>query len=374
MLIVSTWIVIGSSPLIVRWINRQLIFDQAVRIEIASRRSLVVMTYNQERRGLSVVPMFLLRLEDRRVVAPLATPLARDGAGIRDAAEISSAVRTLGRRLFLFPFLGPIVPMYVDADIAGACWEAPLMLPLTGRGRAMSARVSLVRAAGLRHTTDQPRTDSRVGVIGGVGTIMPAWRNAVHLTPPLDRSDMPSILHIVARPRATRSGTVLTIAGPKGTKTVTPTSLAVDVPNLIVLQEEPIERLHRLDVDRAQTANARAWASAAFEFGAAAVLFLPAMPTPIATAAVKSLTRALHGRMSPSLWTHVNAAVLARASIATFSLPKVDEDHTDIRGGLDDTAAAAALNELGVEVTLFVRSTHFGRRDRHTDYARLAAT
>ena len=153
-------------------------------------------------------------------------------------------------------------------------------------------------------------------------------------------------------------------------------------------QEEPVERLRRLDVDRRQTADARAWAVDAFAAGARTVILVPAMPVQIATMVIEAIGRStpISGGIAArlpvmqaitrfrdaddhSLWTILRGVSRARERVMRFKPPTLEDDNTDLRGGLDDAAVTAALNELALEITVFTRSKYFSRKSPFTGFA-----
>jgi len=96
------------------------------------------------------------------------------------------------------------------------------------------------------------------------------------------------VLHLIGRARRGTSGSVFSVGG-QGShlgEMVSIDELPLSDTAIVIVQEEPAERLRRLDVDREQAADARDWAAQVFRAGAHTVIFIPAMPFALAEQSV----------------------------------------------------------------------------------------
>jgi hypothetical protein len=166
------------------------------------------------------------------------------------------------------------------------------------------------------------------------------------------------VLHVVGVAARTPSGPVFTI----GPASVSEAPAAVDPAKLpaeaaiVIVQEEPAERIRRLDIDREQTSLTRAWATELFYAGMQNVIFIPALPLVLSIKLVEVLASALHPEKPPNLFRLMMLVRRLQQRVERFRPERAQEGALDLRGGLPNVELKAALRELSLEVTLFARS------------------
>jgi hypothetical protein len=125
------------------------------------------------------------------------------------------------------------------------------------------------------------------------------------------------------------------------------------------VQEEPVESVTRLEAEREQTADLRAWAAELVEAGAQAVILLPALPAEVAELAIDRLARPRWPAAGSMSWQQalIAAAADMRMRIAGAETPP---DGSGGRGLLSrridrdrEQEWFETQLELALEVTLF---------------------
>ena len=146
------------------------------------------------------------------------------------------------------------------------------------------------------------------------------------------------MLHLIGRARRGASGAIFSIRGQGSDlgELVSIGQLPLSSAAIVIVQEEPAERLRRLDVDREQTGDARDWA---------AQVFLAGAQTGDLRAGYAS-RRGRAGRLrdgaqaqraeAPDAWRLVEAVRVARSTVVSFrrDAPRA----AALTAGLDDAA------------------------------------
>lgn len=266
----------------------------------------------------------------------------------------------VGRALRSFKTMMPlsrlVVPTYVSPDAAQYCWEGLMALGLEPAGQRMGQAVAFLRAA--RSLPEPPTGEwaqSGVDVRAERGlnqAFLGAWGWPVSTTPPSSWR----VLHLIGRARRGASGVLFTPAGAE--QPVRISDLPLGRAAIVVVQEEPVSRIQRLDVDREQTSDTRQWAADVFAAGAQTVLLIPSLPYETAAEGIRAMGEKWGASKAPSLWTLVDGVAALRRRIYQHE-PSAEEWTKDM-----SWSATEALNELACEVTLFARHPNF--RQEHT--------
>ena len=134
---------------------------------------------------------------------------------------------------------------------------------------------------------------------------------------------------------------------------------------IVVIQEEPVERIRRLEVDRKRTGDARLLAVDMFNSGIHTIVFLPALPLALAEDITSAMSYRLDATRSPNLFQLFSLVALIQRMIRRFRQPPPREGSADLQAGLDSSEFRAALVELSFEVTLFTRSPKLAVENRY---------
>lgn len=267
------------------------------------------------------------------------------------------------------------VMLIVEQALEHYPWEAPFNLAV---GNAlMRESFQFIRSS--YPVPDPPgRLDWATGLVrvscrNGLGDMLErAWRK---INTPVDvnasgtflppEGNAPRLLHLVGWSTGTPSGPTFSIERPIDKQAPVPVSihgLAVGSA-IVVVQEEPVERIRRLDVDREQTAQTRAWAAELFREGAQhTVVLIPALPLALASRVVETLARGFRGSRPPDMFKLLNVASSARRAIRTFRPLPDGPDVQDQLANMDAAEMRVALRELSLEITVFSRPPDSQRR------------
>jgi hypothetical protein len=181
------------------------------------------------------------------------------------------------------------------------------------------------------------------------------------------------ILHVIAAPVETAAGLRVRLAGASdggGAKQswesavrgegllVQPDRLPFHRFDLVILQEEPLEGLTRLDAERERTADLRTCAAEVFMAGARAVVLLPALPAEIAESVVRLLGDRLRLAGLQADWMRwqrlLEAVTDVRTRIASASPPKEQGGPSRRHSEAGEQWVEMRL-ELALDLTLFAR-------------------
>jgi hypothetical protein len=217
------------------------------------------------------------------------------------------------------------------------------------------------------------RASTRVVARRGLGSS--AWSGDVRQyesMQPSSSSPPLRVIHLIGRARRGTSGTVFSIGGQGSDlgELVNIDRLPLSSAAIVVVQEEPAERLRRLDIDREQTADAREWAYQVFRAGAQTVIFLPAMPLDIAEQSVAAMAGKLATSNAPDLWDLIEAVRSARRAITRFRPDRLGGRAAALVSGLNKVARREAKCELAMDITLFTRVDNFEMPDGFTQFSK----
>jgi hypothetical protein len=258
-------------------------------------------------------------------------------------------------RALLIPWGHFVVPIFADAA-GGYCWEAMLALdPESKRRRHTREPVVFLRAAP-RLPKDpsgvQAWSEARVDLRAGVNLITTfglCWWDGKRGAPK-EQDDL-RVLHLIGRVRRGAHGVLFTHFS--GAQPVRVSDLPLSRAAIVIVQEEPVGRLQRLDVDREQTADTREFAGELFAAGAHTVVLIPAMPLELAMSAIRVMSAEWDRSDAPTLWRLVSGVSAARRRIYRYKPASDEWDRTQAGD------PASAINELAMEVTLFARHQGF---------------
>ena len=260
------------------------------------------------------------------------------------------------------------VTLTVDQTLEHYAWEAPFNLAV--RSGLVRDSLQFIRSS---HPVPEPsgREEWAAGFVhvtcrSGLGDMLErAWSRigspisvnaSGSFLPPADAPLR--VLHLVGWSTSTASGPTFSIERPIGPKAPVPVSiygLYLD-PAVVIVQEEPVERIRRLDVDREQTAQTRAWAAKLFREGAQhTVILIPALPLSLARRVVETIARGFRGSSPPEMFKLLSVVTTARRSITSFRPTAAGPDATDLRAGMETDELKMALRELSLEITVFSR-------------------
>jgi hypothetical protein len=131
----------------------------------------------------------------------------------------------------------------------------------------------------------------------------------------------------------------------------------------VIVQEDPVERIRRLDVDREQTAQTRAFAAELFrDRTQQTVILIPALPLSLARRVVETFAKGFRGSKPPDTFELLKVVTAARRTIVRFRPPKVGPDMPDLAANLTAVEWRNAVRELSLEITVFSRPE--SKRDR----------
>jgi hypothetical protein len=277
------------------------------------------------------------------------------------------------------------IELRVERALQSIPWEAVLgfTTPATSV-RQRTGQLRFWRAGPLEGPVEQRQgvrclCDARWGLLAER-----AWRGLrepLHLDDDLtDVSDAAParVLHIVGTPIDTGAGMHLKVGGTGQPDTgqridalgreegllLRPDKLPLDRYSLVVVQEEPVEGVTRLEAEREQTADVRAWAAELVEAGAQAVVLLPAQPAEVAELAIGRLARWLAAR-STNWRGLIDAVADVRMAIADATTPSNGSGGRGLLGRRIDEARKQEWSEtqleLALEVTVFAPTA--GRRE-----------
>ena len=296
---------------------------------------------------------------------PLAQPSFQKYSEV--ASSFATRLHPLKRIGMRFGARVPIA-LIVDQTLEHYPWEAPFSI--AARSRLKLDSFDFIRFS---HAIHEPTgliewTRGMVYVIcrSGLGDMVErAWGRMdrpIHVN--LAGAALPlvvdpvRVIHLVGNSTVTRSGPTFSTELPTGESAPTPISLStfpVD-PAIVIVQEEPVERIYRLDVDREQTSNTRRWAAKLFRDGSLqTVILIPALPLALARETVEILARGLRGSTPPDMFNLLEVVAKARRSIMKFRPAKSSLDLVDLRAGMEKAEFKTALRELSLELTVFSR-------------------
>jgi hypothetical protein len=319
---------------------------------------------------LTVVPArWRLKLPDTKamIAVPTFQPYRATSGAILERFKLAS----------LFPF-EILFRLSTDVPTAGFAWEALLSLahrrawacfhyvregsalpkPPSGIAQWRNAGVYVVsRAAAFNPAHDAWTIPGSPGAVGG-GEEVPGANSPLR------------VLHLVGRARSGASGPVFSVGRREGGlgEAIGIDALPLADAAIVLIQEEPAERLRRLDIDRQQSADARGFAAEVFRAGAHTVILVPGMPVALSWGTIRALAGKIAGEQAPDLWRTVSAARAARQAVLDFK-PRRQARHAALVTGMDDDAVTDALRELALEITVFTRSEHFAAEDTVTQLA-----
>jgi hypothetical protein len=280
------------------------------------------------------------------------------------------------------------VSMHVDPALHAVAWEALLSfaLPATHKVEKRVAQLRFWRVGGAvppsvpREAAGQARRGvvcvchARWGLLAER-----AWSRAarpvsvVNDVVGLEALNPARILHVIAAPVETAAGLRVRLAGASdggGAKQswesavrgegllVQPDRLPFHRFDLVILQEEPLEGLTRLDAERERTADLRTCAAEVFMAGARAVVLLPALPAEIAESVVRLLGDRLRLAGLQADWMRwqrlLEAVTDVRTRIASASPPKEQGGPSRRHSEAGEQWVEMRL-ELALDLTLFAR-------------------
>ena len=261
--------------------------------------------------------------------------------------------------------------LFIDPAAARYAWEA-IIGSRAERGwrRLFGRSPELVRAGDMLPrvpTGFKEWSTASIYVVArsGLATIA-AWRNTsveTQVAPTLAAfpGSALRVLHLVGRARRGASGSVFSVGGQGSNlgELVRIDRLPLSETAIVVVQEEPAERLRRLDVDREQTADARDWAAQVFRAGAHTVIFIPAMPLTLAERSIAALARKFNASRPPDVWRLIDAARAVRREVTLYIASRAEQREVGLESAFDATARYRDLRELAMEITLFSRSRDF---------------
>jgi len=267
--------------------------------------------------------------------------------------------------------------LLVDPSVAHFAWEAIIGSRIRqGWGWLLGTSTQFVRAADVL-----PREPTGLGgwssasiqIVARAGLATEAWnstKNAVirsvetfrAVPTASNRRSAPDaalrVLHLIGRARRGASGSVFSIGGQGSNlgELVNIDRLPLSDTMIVVIQEEPAERVRRLDVDREQAADARDWAAQVFRAGAHTVIFIPAMPLALAEQSIGAMAAKLSVSQAPDVWCMIEAARAARGVVSRFKGNRGNASASAPGPGDGSATRADDLRELAMEITLFTRS------------------
>jgi hypothetical protein len=313
----------------------------------------------------------LIKLELESGPLPILRPAAGEPQSIELPAfrHYASQAAGFARIMAQFPpalktgVVSSPVLLIVERSLARYPWEALIGVHFTGW---LSDPVQFVRPGDpLPRPVQGVREWQRLGVALYTRSVLEpplraAWRDlSLSLLSNKDpRDNAYRVLHVVGVAARTPSGPVFTIGRVSETEApaaVDPAKLPAEAA-IVIVQEEPTERIRRLDIDREQTSLTRAWATELFYAGMQNVIFIPALPLALSIKLVEVLASALHPEKPPNLFRLMILVRRLQLRVERFRPERAQEGAPDLRGGLSNVELKAALRELSLEVTLFARS------------------
>jgi hypothetical protein len=270
--------------------------------------------------------------------------------------------------------LGPMpVALRVDRSLARYPWEAALTLAVPP---ASLSEPQFVRLDSLLYDEPERQAKLKHGGIqvtcrASLSSVMEQAWNASGRPVDVQESSSKSALednvtavrHVIGT--ATRTGTGARFSLQRA-ETVKDSGVSLDVrsfggnrPAVYIVQEEPAERLHRLDIDREQTAEARAWATELFYSGQQCVILIPTLPLALVKVVIETIAREIRRSRSTDLYRLIQLVHTIKTRIRSFRPPPETAGSLMAPGANSKESAAAlktALKELSLEVTLFARS------------------
>jgi hypothetical protein len=273
---------------------------------------------------------------------------------------------------------GTRFPMALICDhvLAQYPWEAPLNIaargndcfefvrssdlvpPPTGLADWASAGVYVVCRSTFGEMLDRAWQKIERGASSRVemnlsGTFVPPGRRSLRVT------------HLVGASVGTASGPVFTIT-PRRSNQFSPVKVEgfAGGPAIVIVQEEPVERILRLDTDREQTAQTREWAADLFRSGVHTVILVPALPLELARKVVETIAKGLRDDKPPDLFELLRVVTRCRNIIKSAK----QESRWQESRSLSDAEIRAALRELSLEVTFFSRSIHLQAANQFTGF------
>ncbi len=183
----------------------------------------------------------------------------------------------------------------------------------------------------------------------------------------LQNQERMTVLHVIGTPVRTSAGLRIQIsstslrsvskvaseASVRGAGSlISADSLPLKFSTLVLVQAEPVGALERLDTEREQAFDLRAYAAEAFTAGARAVIMLPALPQKLAEVAIAVLATEAHNSMVLDLQQLLTAVSNMRQAIATWNAVQTTDSRTWGRTGKAQTDSQL---ELALDVCLFAR-------------------
>jgi hypothetical protein len=291
-----------------------------------------------------------------------------------------------GVSTYLTGYPGLYVAFFIEPSLARYAWEA--IIAFSGRGlldRALRRSIQPVRTGEplprmpegfTAWNTASTRIVARHGHSNDVWTSSGGIDVRVLQGMPIPQLPPLRVLHLIGRARRGTSGPVFSVGGLGGDlgELISIDRLPLSISAIVVVQEEPAERLRRIDIDREQTADARDWAAQVFRAGAQTVIFVPAMPLEVAGRTIGALARKLNRPKAPNVWRLIEAVGTARRAVVRFRPEPGGQREAALTAGLDDAARKQAQLELAMEITLFTRAEEFQATNPFTGFSSTGAT
>jgi hypothetical protein len=281
------------------------------------------------------------------------------------------------------------IMLIVDRNLEHYAWEAPF--DIAARGKTPSASLQLVRSGKLlslpQGLTEWASSSVHITCRSSLGhTFEDAWQKmerpidlntSGEFAPPADGKSL-RVMHLVGASTSTRSGPVFSITRHYEDESTTSVSFSgFNVsPAIVIVQEEPVERIRRLDIDREQTALTRAWAAEIFRsHGLQTVILIPPLPLALTRRMIETIAKGLRREQPPDIFKLLDVVTSARKAIASFRPPAASPDEPDLRADMKSSELKQALRELSLEITVFSRSTYFKADDQdNNEYFGFATT
>jgi hypothetical protein len=280
--------------------------------------------------------------------------------------------------------LGPLpVALRIDRSIARFAWEAALSLavPASSLGEPQFVRLEGVLSDEAANFEKWKRAGILVDCRPELASVMEkAWRTSgrplqvrARTSKSIAEDNAVGVNQVVGTATRTASGTRFSLQGPES---MNKKSVSFDVrsfshehPAVFIVQEEPAERLRRLDIDREQTADARSWATELFYSGQQCVILIPTLPLALAQEVIQTVAQRLGRSDLPDLYRLIQLVREIRNKIRRFRPPRDATGTLNMMPDMSQDTLKATLKELSLEVTLFARSRVAHEEDRFTGFA-----
>jgi hypothetical protein len=282
--------------------------------------------------------------------------LAYSEARQKIPAEIVEQLKAINTRLW---FLESSVALHVAPSLAFVPWEAMLTMAVEKEtSRSIEDKLFFFRTGEPLPESAQERAlqvwrESSVAVMGGAGwaSLTKAWRLPESREPRSAR-----ILHLIGRPLMTGSGVRLQSEGEgvssasfRSGNLIASSDVKQNSAWLVVLQDEPLEILERVETDREQSGLLRVFAAEVFHAGASAVLSLPPMSPALAEQVIRLLAERLELSAPPTPFQLAKTVNRVQRWIAAWR-PSIVQADAAARAQI-----IAAQLEIALDVCLFAR-------------------